>query len=82
LSGSQFKPLVLPGVTDYSENLFAKGFEADLEKQYAIVTSFENFEHFSSPLEEIKKINRLCSVYITIFYFHILVDLQNHIYSR
>jgi hypothetical protein len=40
----------------YAENLFASGFEGDLDKRYALVTSFENFEHFVNPIEEIEKL--------------------------
>jgi hypothetical protein len=39
----------------YAENLFAAGFEANLNQKYRIITSFENFEHFVNPLEEIEK---------------------------
>jgi len=40
----------------YAENLFAVGFEGDINRIYRLVTSFENFEHFVNPLEEIEKI--------------------------
>jgi len=40
----------------YAENLFAMGFEGELNKKYKIITSFENFEHFVTPLKEIKKL--------------------------
>ena len=42
----------------YAENLFAAGFEGDVNgnKSYKVVTSFENFEHFVKPLEEIEKL--------------------------
>jgi len=38
----------------YAENLFARGFEADLNKKYDLITSFENFEHFETPLAQIE----------------------------
>lgn len=40
----------------YTENLFAKGFEYNNETNYELVTTFESFEHFVNPLEEIEKI--------------------------
>lgn len=41
----------------YATNLVARGFEGDtINKKYGAVTSFENFEHFENPLEEIEKI--------------------------
>jgi len=39
----------------YTENLFAKGFEANIGKKYSAITTFETFEHFVNPLEEIEK---------------------------
>jgi len=38
----------------YTENLFARGFEHDSSKKYDVITSFESFEHFDQPLQEIK----------------------------
>jgi hypothetical protein len=46
----------------YAENLFANGFEGSLEGNYNLVTSFENFEHFSDPIAEIKKIVKIADV--------------------
>lgn len=41
----------------YANNLVARGFEGQLDEQkYGLVTSFENFEHFENPLEDIEKI--------------------------
>jgi hypothetical protein len=40
----------------YAENLFACGFEGNLDKTYKLITAFENFEHFVNPLEEIEKL--------------------------
>ena len=41
----------------YTENLFAKGFEYNRkESDIKLITTFESFEHFVNPLEEIKKI--------------------------
>jgi hypothetical protein len=37
----------------YSENQFAKGFEAPTEQKYSLVTAFELFEHLPQPLESI-----------------------------
>lgn len=41
----------------YAINLVARGFEGSIyDKKYEAVTSFENFEHFENPIEEIEKI--------------------------
>ncbi|WP_107775725.1 class I SAM-dependent methyltransferase [Campylobacter concisus] len=41
----------------YAINLVARGFEGSIsDKRYEAVTSFENFEHFENPIEEIEKI--------------------------
>lgn len=41
----------------YANNLVARGFEGSIcDTKYAAVTSFENFEHFANPLDEIEKI--------------------------
>ena len=40
----------------YTENLFSFGFEYDRDVNYDAVTSFECFEHFVNPIEEIEKI--------------------------
>ncbi len=39
----------------FAPNLFAQGFEADVERnrQYELVTAFEVFEHLTDPLDEI-----------------------------
>ena len=40
----------------YAKNLVARGFEGKtIEKKYEAITSFENFEHFENPIEEIEK---------------------------
>jgi len=38
----------------YTANLFARGFEYDTNDTIEAVTSFESFEHFVNPLEEIE----------------------------
>jgi hypothetical protein len=43
----------------YAENLFAAGFEANLGQKYNLITSFENFEHFVNPIEEIEKLIKM-----------------------
>jgi hypothetical protein len=44
----------------YTENLFAKGFEYDSHNfNIELITTFESFEHFVNPLEEIKKITEI-----------------------
>lgn len=41
----------------FTQNLFAKGFEHDKDKsKIELVTTFESFEHFVNPMEEILKI--------------------------
>lgn len=41
----------------YAINLVARGFEGSIsERKYEAITSFENFEHFENPIEEIEKI--------------------------
>jgi hypothetical protein len=38
----------------FAENLLSRGFEGSVDNQkYEVVTSFENFEHFSEPKDEI-----------------------------
>lgn len=39
----------------YSENLLARGFEYREDIKYELVTSFETFEHFVNPIEDIEK---------------------------
>jgi hypothetical protein len=39
----------------YSQNLVARGFEADFADSFELVTSFESFEHFFDPRREIEK---------------------------
>jgi hypothetical protein len=40
----------------YTKNELAKGFEGKLDRKYELVTTFESFEHFVNPLEELDKI--------------------------
>ena len=42
----------------YSENLFAKGFEAELQgsSKYELATAFEVFEHLSDPMRQISEV--------------------------
>jgi len=47
----------------YAKNLVSRGFEGDMQKKkYAAVTSFENFEHFEKPIEDIEKIFNLTDI--------------------
>lgn len=48
----------------YTKNELARGFEGDLESKYDIVTTFESFEHFENPIEEIEKILKLSDTII------------------
>jgi 2-polyprenyl-3-methyl-5-hydroxy-6-metoxy-1,4-benzoquinol methylase len=54
----------------YAENLFACGFEGGLNERYNVITSFENFEHFVSPMDEIEK---LLSITDTIYFTTLLL---------
>ena len=55
----------------YAQNIFAFGFDGDLSANYTLVTSFENFEHFVNPMEEIEKIiNCTQTVYFTTTLIH------------
>ena len=38
----------------YSKNLLARGFEYNEDSKYELLTSFESFEHFTNPLEDIE----------------------------
>lgn len=40
----------------YTKNLLSRGFEQKVNVKYDVVTSFESFEHFDNPLQEIEKI--------------------------
>ena len=40
----------------YTENVVSRGFEKNEKDNYYLVTTFESFEHFENPLEEIEKI--------------------------
>ncbi len=40
-------------------NLFARGFEGQLDRHYEVVTAFEVFEHFAAPIEEFQRIFRV-----------------------
>lgn len=43
----------------YTKNEIARGFEGSLDRKYDIVTTFESFEHFDNPFQEIEKILQL-----------------------
>ena len=42
----------------FAENLFANGFEGNIDEKYKMITSFENFEHFVEPIPEIETLMR------------------------
>lgn len=47
----------------YAQNLVARGFEGDIKNsRYSAVTSFENFEHFYNPIEDIETIFNLTDI--------------------
>lgn len=48
----------------YTKNELARGFEGDLNKKYEVVTTFESFEHFEYPMEEVAKILKLTDTII------------------
>lgn len=39
----------------FTRNLFARGFESPTSVNYELMTSFESFEHFVNPLQDIEK---------------------------
>lgn len=43
----------------YTANLFARGFKYNPEKKIEAVTTFESFEHFVDPINEIEKIFKI-----------------------
>jgi len=43
----------------YAKNEYARGFEADMGKKYALITAFENFEHYVNPLDEIDSLMKM-----------------------
>ncbi|HEY9862736.1 MAG TPA: glycosyltransferase [Candidatus Obscuribacterales bacterium] len=44
------------GYDQYCQNIFYQGFEGNQQEKYDLVTTFEVFEHFINPLEEIEKL--------------------------
>jgi hypothetical protein len=40
----------------YTQNVMARKFEMQANERYSIATSFESFEHFVNPIEELEKI--------------------------
>jgi len=54
----------------YAENIFAIGFEGNLDKNYKVITAFENFEHFVNPLNEIE---RLIDISDTLYFTTLLL---------
>ncbi len=43
----------------YAENMLAKGFEWDGKSKIEAITSFESFEHFVNPIEEIENLLKI-----------------------
>jgi hypothetical protein len=43
----------------FTKNELARGFEGSLNEKYEAVTTFESFEHFENPLQELEKILKL-----------------------
>jgi hypothetical protein len=48
----------------YTKNEIARGFDGSLTAKYDVVTTFESFEHFENPIEEIEKIVKLTDTII------------------
>ncbi|WP_373032041.1 class I SAM-dependent methyltransferase [Sulfurovum sp.] len=48
----------------YTTNLFARGFEYKEDDIYEAVTSFESFEHFVNPIEEIETLLKISNTII------------------
>lgn len=40
----------------YTDNLVSRGFEENANIKYDLITTFESFEHFVNPIEEVEKI--------------------------
>jgi len=55
----------------YAENLFARGFDANLCKKYHAITAYESFEHFTEPLKDVEK---LLSLSDTIIFSTLLIS--------
>jgi len=43
----------------YTKNILARGFEYDESMKIELLTSFESFEHFANPLEDIEKMLKI-----------------------
>lgn len=43
----------------YTQNLLSRGFEQKQDSKYDVLTTFESFEHFNEPLDEIEKIFKI-----------------------
>ena len=43
----------------YTENLVARGFEYKDDTKYEVLTSFESFEHFENPIDEIENMLKI-----------------------
>ncbi|MFK5985900.1 MAG: class I SAM-dependent methyltransferase [Pseudomonadota bacterium] len=54
----------------YTENLFARGFEVKEQHSFDVITSFESFEHFDQPLQEIETMLNLSNniLFSTVLY--------------
>ncbi|KKP40259.1 MAG: type 11 methyltransferase [Candidatus Peregrinibacteria bacterium GW2011_GWC2_33_13] len=48
----------------YCQNLLARGFEYSEKEKYEVITSFETFEHFANPIQEIEKMLSLSDTII------------------
>ena len=49
----------------YCDNLVSRGFDGDIKNnRYDCITSFENFEHFENPIDDIEKIFSLTDLVI------------------
>jgi hypothetical protein len=46
----------------YADNLYAQGFEANMNNKYKLITAYESFEHFTTPLIEIEKLIEMSDV--------------------
>jgi 2-polyprenyl-3-methyl-5-hydroxy-6-metoxy-1,4-benzoquinol methylase len=56
----------------YAENLFAGGFDGNLNTKYDLITSFENFEHFVNPMAEIEKLTDSTDIlFFRLYLFHL-----------
>ena len=48
----------------YTKNEMARGFEIQIGKKYSLLTTFESFEHFEEPFDEVRKMLKISDTII------------------